>query len=181
MFSYDYTVTEEDYVTFNDHHMQNTEVGKKALFHIKIIMPILALFVVLIFLLAEADVYLIITEAVAMLIISVLWVIFAKKFFLCSLRRKIKKQMLKNSQLFSPKGRLEFDEEKIVDVSDKIEIKTSYSSVEKLYVTDVAFYFYIGPAQAIILPYHNFKDSGDRLSFFAWIKTVLGENKIIIK
>lgn len=96
-----------------------------------------------------------------------------------SARKKLKKQK-GNQMLFSPTGTLAFDEEKIVEITDRIEIKTPYSTIEKVYVADTAFYFYIGPIQAHILPYHNFDGEDQRNAFLSWLKTALGESKIVL-
>ncbi len=179
VFTLPYHITKEDYMLFNEHSIGHTKHGKKLLRLCTLFAPVLCVFALLIFLIADADTELLILEAIGMAVFCIIAPFFSKRCFLFFLKRHINKCEKKQTLPYSENGTLVFDEETIVDGNDRIEIKIPYAGVECVYITDVAYYLYIGPAQALLVPYHLFADQQEQQAFFSFIKAHIGTEKFI--
>ncbi len=80
MLQLNYKLTDKDYIEFNEfHQLIHSEVGKRNLFLLKLIGPMISVLAILIFILARAEVMLIIGEAIVLFIFSVVEILLAKK------------------------------------------------------------------------------------------------------
>ena len=65
MLQLNYKLTDEDYIEFNEfHQLIHSEIGKRNLFFLRLIGPMISILVMIIFILARAEVMLIIGEAI---------------------------------------------------------------------------------------------------------------------
>lgn len=166
-FTIPYTITDNDYLAFNNYHLRYTKTGRKALLSMRLIAPVLSLFALILFWIAECDLYFIIVELVAFIIFSIIWWLSARRFMLHSIKRRLKKAHDTDQLLFSPNGQLIFDFENrvIMDITDKAETKISFDKIKTYYETDTAYYFYFSSIQAILLPRHLFHSTEEFISF----------------
>ena len=174
MFTFDYTVTTEDYIAFNKNHLECTKAGKSSLLRFRLMFVFLILFTLVIFLLAGADWILFAFEAIALSVAGIILWFSSKRMALSSIRKTVLKK--RAPALFSPNGVLIFDEAAVTDKIAASEVKVAYSSIEQIITARTAVYFYFGPAQAIILPYHNFKNQQELDQFLKWIRSVFDES-----
>jgi len=130
----------------------------------------------IIFLGAGANSFVIISEAILLSIISILWIIFAKKIYLSSIKSNIKKLRKHGKLPFSNEGTLVFDEEFINDISSLTEVKTRYSSVEKIGITETAIYIYISAMQAYIVPQTCFKSEEEMKNLLNFLASKINTN-----
>lgn len=169
MYKLNYKLDDNDYITFNKYHFETSSTGKKALFMFRLIIPFICLMFLIIFFVAESDSSLIITEAIFMAVLSILWVIFAKKMYLISFKRFINKLRKQGKLPYSCEGTLIFDEEFINDVNPITETKTRYSNIEKLGITETAIYIYFSAVQAYIVPKTCFGSEKEKQDFLNFI------------
>ena len=79
MLQLNYKLTDEDYIEFNEfHQLIHSEIGKKPVF-LRLIGPMISILAMIIFILARAEVMLIIGEAIVLFIFSVVDILLAKK------------------------------------------------------------------------------------------------------
>ena len=72
MLQLNYKLTDEDYIEFNEfHQLIHSEIGKRNLFFLRLIGPMISILAMIIFILARAEVMLIIGEAIVLFIFSV--------------------------------------------------------------------------------------------------------------
>lgn len=65
MLQLNYKLTDEDYIEFNEfHQLIHSEIGKRNLFFLRLIGPMISILAMIIFILARAEVMLIIGEAI---------------------------------------------------------------------------------------------------------------------
>ena len=92
MLQLNYKLTDEDYIEFNEfHQLIHSEVGKRNLFKLRLIGPMISILAIVIFILARAEIMLIVTEVIALCIFSIVCVTQAKKI----MKRGIRKTILK--------------------------------------------------------------------------------------
>ena len=92
MLQLNYKLTDEDYIEFNEfHQLIHSEVGKRNLFKLRLIGPMISILAIVIFILARAEIMLIVTEVIVLCIFSIVCVTQAKKI----MKRGIRKTILK--------------------------------------------------------------------------------------
>ena len=80
MLQLNYKLTDEDYIEFNEfHQLIHSEVGKRNLFKLRLIGPMISILAIVIFILARAKIMLIVTEVIVLCIFSIVCVTQAKK------------------------------------------------------------------------------------------------------
>ena len=95
MLQLNYKLTDEDYIEFNEfHQLIHSEVGKRNLFKLRLIGPMISILAIVIFILARAEIMLIVTEVIVLCIFSIVCVTQAKKI----MKRGIRKTILNHLQ-----------------------------------------------------------------------------------
>ena len=147
MLQLNYKLTDEDYIEFNEfHQLIHSEIGKRNLFFLRLIGPMI------IFILARAEVMLIIGEAIVLFIFSVVDILLAKKIMKRGIRKTILKMKEKEGLPFAEETTLNFTEDQIIEITKGQEVKVDYKKVEDVCETEKAFYVYMSSVQAIIIP-----------------------------
>ena len=174
MFEFKTTLDDDDYLLFNQYHLLNSPTGKKSLIFFRFIIPFICLVFVVIFFIAGVDFQLILIEAIVMTILSIIWVGFSKKMILISMNRRIKKMKKEGRLPYSNEATLMFDDEIIHEITPNTEIKTKYSLIEKIAVTEKAIYIYFSFVQAYILPVTAFSNEMEKIKFLEFINLKVG-------
>ncbi|WFR59307.1 YcxB family protein [Anaerocolumna sp. AGMB13025] len=169
MFEFKITLDDEDYLLFNQYHLLNSPSGKKSLMSFRFITPFLCFMVIVIFCIAGSDFELILSEAIVMTIISILWIGYSKKEILKSMNKRIIKMKKEGRLPYSNEAILKFDDEKINEIAPNTENITKYSLIEKIVVTEKAIYIYFSSVQAYILPVTAFSAEMEKLKFLEFI------------
>jgi len=170
MREYKYTVSQMDYLKFNQYHALNSDIGRKNARKAKYLVPLVFAMCVLLLIVAGMERELIFIEAVLFAVLSALWLIFYKKFILWSLERNIRKISERGKLPYSPEGTLVFDDECVCDKGVETESKIKYSSIEKVCATDDGIYIYFGAMQAIVIPNHIFASETDRRELLEFLR-----------
>ena len=88
MLQLNYKLTDEDYIEFNEfHQLIHSEVGKRNLFKLRLIGPMISILAIVIFILARAEIMLIVTEVIVLCIFSIVCVTQAKKIMKRGIRK----------------------------------------------------------------------------------------------
>ena len=153
MLQLNYKLTDEDYIEFNEfHQLIHSEIGKRNLFFLRLIGPMISILVMIIFILARAEVMLIIGEAIVLFIFSVVEILLAKKIMKRGIRKTILKMKEKEGLPFAEEITLTFTEDQIIEITKGQEVKVDYQKVENVCETETAFYIYISSIEALIIP-----------------------------
>ena len=114
MLQLNYKLTDEDYIEFNEfHQLIHSEVGKRNLFKLRLIGPMISILAIVIFILARAEIMLIVTEVIVLCIFSIVCVIQAKKVEdVCETEKAFYVYMSSVQAIIIPKRVLDQDKEK---------------------------------------------------------------------
>jgi len=153
MLQLNYKLTDEDYMEFNEfHQLIHSEVGKRNLFKLRLIGPMISILAIVIFILARAKIMLIVTEVIVLCIFSIVCVTQAKKIMKRGIRKTILKMKETEGLPFAGETTLNFTEDQIIEITKGQEVKVDYKKVEDVCETEEAFYVYMSSVQAIIIP-----------------------------
>ena len=153
MLQLNYKLTDEDYIEFNEfHQLIHSEIGKRNLFLLKLIGPMISILAIVIFILARAEIMLIVIEVIALCIFSIVCVAQDKKIMKRGIRRTILKMKETEGLPFAEETTLYFTEDQIIEITKGQEVKVDYQKVEDVCETETAFYIYISSIEALIIP-----------------------------
>lgn len=179
-----YNIHENEFVELNRHYMLKTPAGRKALRAYRIVFPLLLLILLPLFYFKnykDADFSVLIVSAVLYAIAAVIWWFNCHRVFLFIFKSRLKKSDSAEKALFSPKGVLTFDFDNciIIDENPTEEIKIRFDTIECVYETEAAFYFYYNnQAKAVIVPYRLFKSADEYYAFTELVRNNFpAENK----
>ncbi len=171
MFEYKITLGEDDYIRFNEFHMLNSPSGKKTLMACRLIGPLMCIMVLIVLIIANADILLFLLEAALMTVIAVFWIIFSNRIFFGSLRKRIIKLKKEGKLPYHPESILRFDDEYIHMITPDTENKIKYTMIEKIAATEKAIYIYLNSMMASIIPTTVFSDDAEKQRFLEYIKS----------
>lgn len=171
MFKFKITLSDDDYLLFNQYHLLNSPSGKKYFMTIKFIVPFVFFMFIVIFCIAGSEFGLILFESILMTIMSICWIVFSKRLILKSMKKKITKMKKEGKLPYSSEAILTFDDEKIHEITPDSESVTNYSLIEKIVETEKAIYIHINTVQAFILPVTAFTGEMERLKFLEFINS----------
>ena len=149
----DITLTEEDYLYFNEFHTFETPQGKKQGKRSRMGFAcfMLALIVVEIIVL-EATIFSLIYAAV-LGIFAVLFLLFLKKVVGKNIRKQIENLKKQGKLPYEPTARMEFYEDRMVEIGPTCRSEQSYGNIERIYVVKGRYVFlYTSSIMAQILP-----------------------------
>lgn len=153
MLQLNYKLTDEDYIEFNEfHQLIHSEVGKRNLFLLKLIGPMISILAIVIFILARAEIMLIVIEAIVLCIFSMVWIAFSKKIMKRGIRKTILKMKETDGLPFAEETTLNFTEDQIIEITKNQELKVDYKKIEDVCETEKDFYVYISSMEALIIP-----------------------------
>ncbi len=162
-----YTVTEQEYIEFNEHYIYKTPRGKKLLLKNRLMCVFAVLVVVPLVFIMDTEIIVKYIQLVGLFILALIsW--FLSAFILKnSTKRSVKKMRNPVDSLYSQKGQLVFDFENriITDMGERAEVRVFFDNVTACYETLSAFYLYYSSTQAIIVPYRIFRSVEELNSF----------------
>jgi hypothetical protein len=171
MYQFTNSVTEEDYLAFNEYHLLHSAQGKKALMTFRILTPVLSLLAIVIFWIANVSQELLIAEIIALSLVSIIMAFFSKNMLLKTIKNNLKRLKKDGKLPFSKETVITFDEERLHEKSIDAESSINYSSIEKIGEGDQAIYIYFSALQAFILPYRSFESDEQRHEFLSFLNT----------
>lgn len=171
MFVFQYSLTENDYVAFNEYHMAYSPATKINRWVLRLMGPILFLLLFFIMYIIIDDPVLVAVEGVVLpLIFSVLWMVFYRKIIQLQIRGQVKRLAKAGKMPFNREITLHFDENAFIAISPDTETKSSYTIIERI-ITGKYIYIYIGSMQAYIIPAYVFQNEEHWSAFFMFLQT----------
>ena len=160
---YEIRINDEDYIRFNIFYQIHTKVGKRQTNIMRILFPFMALLFFLMFVITGAKTRLIITEAIALTIASVIWCIFTPNIMERNVRRNIKRIKANGKLPFHPYAEIELQDSMMVEKSEQGEFHVKYQDIENIYSDKDCLYVFYGATQALIFPYNCLGNDKERV------------------
>lgn len=146
------TLSDEDYIKFNEFCLMNSNAGKRSLWSMRLILPVFALVAIVSMAIAGAERGLLIVECAVMVILSAIWQTQAKKIMIRSVRKSVENTKKDGKLPYNPNAEVEFTENEIIETSENSVQRANYDEVRL--VGDAAEYIFIliGAVQGVIIP-----------------------------
>ena len=128
MYSFNYNVTEQDYLYFYENHLENDKEGKKIVGLYRAIFLVMILMVISLFGISGNSL-LFLFESVGLIALYVVLFFTTKKIILRSVRKQIKHLEKKGDRRCTSNGILRFDEQRITEITEKTEMKVNYTAI----------------------------------------------------
>ena len=170
MFTVNYTVSEQDYLDFNLYAVNHNPQQKKTMLLLRLVLPLLLCFVLVLPVVVNHDYQNIIPRAVVYLMISLIWFFLVKPLFTALMKNNVRSQMKKSRSLYSPQGTLYFADDAIRDVSADVTTEIRYEKIEKIVVQNNCIYLFYSPITAILIPFASFSSDAQRDVIMAFLK-----------
>lgn len=164
------SLTEEDYLAFNEFHAIESIQGKKALKQALTLFITLMLFLIAIVTVGYIYDVFSITYLIALFLFSLLFVIFFKKVMKYSVKAQVNKLKKAGKLPFDAVSTYEFYDDKLVEVTQDSRIEESYSRMEQICILKERYILlYRSSIAAYILPYRQLADQVDVQEFLNFI------------
>ncbi|MCL2605170.1 MAG: YcxB family protein [Defluviitaleaceae bacterium] len=174
MFVFTYALTQADWVEFSAHHSATAKSSKKARRFMMVFFSVLAVFISLGMTAGDGESG---RLWYAFVVVTVFLAVFMYGFF-----RLIDKPLTAlifrlNVRLAKKDGKLPFDvlttvtfeDEYILDISERAETKFFYPTVEKVKEGPKAIYIYVNAIMALVLPYRIFEGEEQKREFLQFM------------
>ena len=165
-FQLNITLTEEDYLAFNSFHSLESAHGRKQIqksriFFISVIVILMALVILFLGWTTVSVTYVVLVGLFALL-----YTLLFKKI----IKRNIMSQLKIGKLPFDTVSKLEFHEDRIVEITDTKHIELLYNILERICVVkDHYIYLYTSSVQAYILPIAQLKEQLGQEEFMGFI------------
>ena len=176
-YQFEYRLTEQDYLNFNEFHIfNNSSASKKQILFVRIILPIILGFVLLSRVPGTDFSYFgdrlgFYIAASIILIFVLIFTLGFKRLMRSSIKKSVKK-LKKDGKLPYPENVLmQFNEDSIACTEDETEFKCKYDILEKVLTDNNFVYIYRGAMQAFIIPFSAFESERQRTDFLEFINS----------
>lgn len=148
---FQFYITEEDYLAFNQYSLLNSTAGKRTLFTLRTYIPAIFMLLMLLLMLTTDNFGLFLVEAIMSVFVAILIILLSKRILLQSVKGSIKNYKKDGKLPYSETGRLIFGEEGITEITTDMENRKNYSQIEKVCVTSKGLYLFFNCSEACIL------------------------------
>lgn len=169
-FQLDVTLTEEDYLTFNHFHALESASGKKQVNKIRIVyiafMAVLAAMVIFVLGWTTFSA----ANTILLGLFTVLYMLFFKKLVKRNIKAQIKRIKKTGKLPFEAVAKLEFYEDKLVEITAAKRVEQSYNIIERIcVVADRYVFLYNSSVGAYILPIPQIKEQINQDDFLRFL------------
>ena len=171
MYQFINSVTEDDYLAFNEYHLLHSTQGKRVLMTHRLLTPSISLFAIVVFWIADVSRELLITEMIGLGLLSIVMTISSKKRILKTVKRNIARFKRDGKLPFSKDTIITFDEDHVHEKSNETETRIQYSMIDKVVEGNQVIYIYFSALQAFILPHRSFESDEQKNEFLSFLNT----------
>lgn len=169
-YRFDITLTEEDYIAYNQFHAFESPQGKKQMKRSRLLLVgITAVLIVSLGLhMGRNTVFAFYTAA--MVLYLVVYLLFYKKIVMFFLKRHIKRTKKQGKLPYEPVVTMEFYADHFVEIAPSSRTEQRYSSIERIYVVPDQFVLlYLNTITAGILPISQLRQQVELEDFLAFL------------
>lgn len=145
-------VNENDFIRFNEYYMKNSSHGRHSTLLSRLLLPAIFLVIIMICLVAKADLMVIILEVIIFSIATVAWELKTPAFIRNNIKRNIETVKNDGKLPYHEKAEFEFNDESIIETTQNSVLKINYSDVVSVKSTEEYIYIFFGATQAFIIP-----------------------------
>ncbi len=161
VFSYQIALNEQDMLALNKHHMRYASEGKKTILTIRLLYLLIVFVMCVLYFTLESDRIARLIVTIAMLILAVVFWFTVPKTLLKSTLRRYRKQPKPSASQIT----IDFDNQIIHGTEENAETTLAFAGILNFYEGEEAYYFYIEPSRAIILPFRAFHSTEEFVQF----------------
>lgn len=175
-YRFDITLTEADYIAFNQFHAFDSPQGKKQMKKNRLLLSaaILALIVAIYLIAGQNTAFLIYTAAMALYL--TVYLLFYRKIVMMVLKRQIRRLKKDGKLPYEPVATLEFYADRFVEITPSRRTEQTYSSVEQIcLVSDQFVLLYLNTVLAVILPIAQLSQQTDLDALLAFLSEKCGK------
>lgn len=162
--NYRIKLNDEDYMRFNVFYANHSRAGKRQKNILRATFLLLAVLCLVILIIAGAEHGLVVTEAIILSIVSVIWCVFIPQISEKNIRRRINRLKKDGKLPYHAEAEIEFQDDIIVERSEQGEIRVNYRDIESVYSDKDYLYIFYSVSQAIIVPYNCLGEDKERVT-----------------
>jgi len=169
-FKLDINLTEDDYLEYNLFHAMQSNTGKKQIRKSRIFLAVVTVILIAIVFLILGCTFFSITYAILLGLFMGLYILFLVNVVKRNIKSQIKKLKKTGKLPFDAVSRLEFHEDKIIEITDSKRIEQGYEVLERICIVGDRFvYLYYSSIGAFILPVPQIKNQIDQDDFLNFL------------
>lgn len=164
------TLTEEDYLAFNNFHSLESAAGKKVIRNSRIVFAAVMAALMALFILMVGWTTFSVTYAVLLGLFTVVYTLLFKRILKRNIRAQINRLKKTGKLPFEAAAELEFHEEKIVEITANKRVEQSYDALERICIAGSQYiYLYHSSVNAYIIPVPQLEAQLDRDAFIDFL------------
>ena len=166
----DYTLTKEDYIAYNIHHIEHSPTLKRSIniqrYGLALIFLIFP-FIIAGFTQIPLQLWLIVYGTV-----FIVWIRFYPKYFVNSTKKRILRLIEEgnNSSLFGPRSII-MTEEGVEEISEQGESRVTWNFIDRIEETQDYIYIYTSSVNAYVVPVRAFQNILEKNAFMEILKS----------
>ena len=181
MFHFRFTVTEKDYIEFNEFHALNSPHGKKSFNTWRFFVPIILAAFFAVILISSFTPETLIGAITLWAVVSGVWMLVSKPLYLMLIRNNINKMKKSGKLPYSKNVFFQFNEEYILEVTEESETKTKYSNIVNAVMGKSAVYLYMNVAQGYIIPFTAFESEEQKAALIRFINYKIDKSAEVLQ
>lgn len=171
-FKFEITLTDKDYLDCNVFLVLKSPYGKGQIARFRIFIALLVVAMSLLTVVGGGFSTFAIIAIILYAVILTLFEVFARPFFVRTIKGQVKAMKKQNQMAFPPESTVEFDDDAIIEATPTGKSELKYSALERISVVEgKVVYLHFGSAAVCILPRPVFKSDAQYEDFLAFIKT----------
>lgn len=176
-FQLDITLTEMDYLAFNHFHSLESPQAKKQICKSRIVFTAIVVALMMFVILYRGFTVFSAVFVALIGVFALLYMLFFKKIIKANINAQVKRLKSVGKLPFDPISRMEFYNDKIVEVSASKRIEQSYAALERICVVmDQYIYLYNSSATAYILPLPQLRSQLNQEEFLSFLSRKCGHS-----
>ncbi len=170
LFQLDIKLTEEDYLAFNCFHALESSYGKKQRRRNRIFFAVAMVIVIVSNICAEGWTTFSAIYAILLGLFTVLYMLLFKKISKLNIKVQLKRLKKMGKLPFDPESKLEFYEDKLVEISASKRIEQGYDAIEQIYIVRDRFVLMYQSSVAVyVLPLPQLKEQLEQEDFLRFL------------
>ena len=149
---YSISINDEDYLKFNIFYIYHSKNGRRSIRTVQLVIPIFCVATILILLLTGAKPGLILTEAIVLAILSVVFFFRTPKFTEKNMRKNIERLRADGKLPYHAVSEIEFLDPILVERHEQGIFQLKYEDIENIYFENDYIYIFYSSMQALIVP-----------------------------
>ena len=173
LFQFNITLTEEDYLAFNQFHAFESAQGKKMVTRSRLFITFLVMFALTVIVLVRGLTLYSAIVTVFLGLVHLIYMLVYKKILIRSLKAQIKRMEKTGRLPYDSESTLAFYEDKLVETSASTCVEQKYSIIEKMCVVkDRYIYLYNSSTGAYILPISQIQAQANWEDLMAFLRQI---------